>query len=220
MKSFEGFVTALVKLFRHRYGRHLPNDDAGTDDLWLLIQNVSLVPYDADRRVRNAIETWAPWLSADEVEARINFVMNLTTYERWPTAKELGIRLNVTNDERAALGLWWLKPVDMDDDELEAWRKQRKRERQAASRKARGRRTRAQYLADMKAKPKPWEAEGISQRQWQRRKCRGVRSNMSRGLKQINSSTQASHLTTSSVVETQRRIHEVGLAEKPNPSTT
>ena len=27
---------ALLRLFRHRWGNELPDDDAGRDDLWLL----------------------------------------------------------------------------------------------------------------------------------------------------------------------------------------
>ena len=33
---------ALLKLFRRRWGHVLPDDDAGRDDLWLLVTNVSL----------------------------------------------------------------------------------------------------------------------------------------------------------------------------------
>ena len=72
----------FIRLFRHRYGHHLPNDDAGTDDLWLLIQNVSLVPFDWERRVRNTIETWAPWMSADDIEARVYALAHRTTAEQ------------------------------------------------------------------------------------------------------------------------------------------
>ena len=199
----------FTRLFRHRYGRHLPNDDAGTEDLWLLIQNVSLVPFDWERRVRNTIETWAPWMNADQIEDRICALAHRTTAERTPSAEELGIKLNITNDERVALRLWWFKPVDMTDRELDEWRKQRKRDLQAARRKSRGTRTRQQYRADIKARPKPWEVHNISRASWFRLKRQNVRFS----VKQINSKTHASHLVLDSQkAESQRRgCHESGL---------
>ena len=204
----------FIRLFRHRYGRYLPNDDAGTDDLWLLIQNVSLVPFDWERRVRNTIETWAPWMSADDIEARVYALAHRTTAERTPSAEELGVRLNVTNAERVALRLWWFKPADMTDDELVQWRKQRKRDKQASRRRQAGIRTKAQYLAALKAEPKPWEAHNMSRATWFRRKKQGVRL----PVKQINSVTNASDLvSTSPQAESQQGCHEVRLANWPSP---
>jgi len=100
----------LIRLFRHRYGCQLPDDDAGREDLWLLLQNVSLASAGSEKKVRAAIEIWAPWLSEEEARERIEFLGVLTIYERSPTARELGERLGVTNAEREALKLCSLSP--------------------------------------------------------------------------------------------------------------
>ena len=155
----------LIRLFRHRYGHELPDDDAGIEDLWLLLQNVSLAVSGAEKKIRNAIETWAPWLSESDAQARIELLNVLTIYERTPTAAELGERLRVTSAERELLKLWQFKPIDMTDEQLAAHRKRKNNERRKAKR-----RNRAQYLASCLTAKKPWEAEGISRRTWERRR--------------------------------------------------
>jgi hypothetical protein len=161
---------ALIKLFRHRYGHVLPDDDAGRADLWLLLQNVSLAPAGSDKKMRHVIELWAPWLSEDEVKERIEFLSLLTTYERTPTARDLGERLRLTNAERERLKLWPFRPIDATDEEIDKQRKARKRERVAKTRAMKGVRTRAAYLAELASRPRPWEAKGVSRSTWYRQK--------------------------------------------------
>ena len=104
-------------------------------------------------------------------------VNRLTIVERTPTAEQLGARLRVTNAERERLKLWPFKPVDVTDERLAEQRKAKERERAARRRRERGVKPRSAYLAELASKPRPWEAEGISQRTWQRRQkaCREVR---------------------------------------------
>ena len=131
----------LIRLFRHRYGYHLPDDDAGREDLWLLLQNVSLAPAGSDKK------------------------------ERTPTARELGERLGVTNAEREALKLWQFKPVDKTDEELAEQRRIKSRERRKAAREKLGRPSCDVYLAKFESKQRPWEALGIHRRTWERRRA-------------------------------------------------
>jgi len=84
---------ALLRLFRHRWGKELPDDDAGRDDLWLLVTNVSLAAAEPQKKMRHVIEMWAPWMAADEREAYVKHVWGLDIYERTLTAQELGKRL-------------------------------------------------------------------------------------------------------------------------------
>lgn len=58
------------------------------------------------------------------------------------------------------------KPVDMTDEQLVEHRRRKKNER----RRSRRGRTRAEYLAECLSTTKPWEAEGISRRTWERRR--------------------------------------------------
>ena len=77
---------ALVKLFRHRWGYVLPDDDAGRGDLWELVTNVSLAVNSPDKKVKHVIALWAPWMPPDKVEMMDEHVKVLTIYERTPTA--------------------------------------------------------------------------------------------------------------------------------------
>ena len=53
---------ALMKLFRHRYGYQFPDDDAGRDDLFVLVCVVSLAPSATDKKMAHTIDMWAPWM--------------------------------------------------------------------------------------------------------------------------------------------------------------
>jgi hypothetical protein len=158
------------RLFRDRYHSrgyfHFPDDDAGRGDLWLLVLNVSLAIAEPKKKMRHVIETWAPWLNAEEREAYIEHVWGLDFYERLMTAREIGERLGLTNAERERLKLWQFKPIDMTDEELAEYRKRKNNERRRAKRA----RTRVEYLASSLTSTKPWEAEGICRRTWERRR--------------------------------------------------
>ena len=103
---------ALIRFFRHRYGRALPDDDAGRDDLWLLVSNASLAAAEPQKKMHHVIEMWAPWMSAEEGSAYVKHVWCLDRYERINTAEELGRRLRLTNAERETLKLWQFLPID------------------------------------------------------------------------------------------------------------
>jgi hypothetical protein len=160
---------ALLKLFRRRWGHELPDDDAGRDDLWLLVSNVSLAAAEPEKKMRHVIEMWAPWMSAEEQEDYVRHVWGLDLYERTQTAQEIGRRLGLTNAEREALKLWPFRPIDMTSEELAEQAKVRKRERQTRKRRERGVRTQEEYLQQAR-RPKPWIAEGVSSRTWYRRR--------------------------------------------------
>ena len=159
---------ALVKLFRHRWGYVLPQDDAGRDDLWLLVTNVSLAAVEPQKKMRHAIAVWAPWIEPEEAAAYVELVWGLDIYERIPTAQELGRRLRLTNAERLLLKLWPFKPIDATDAELAEQRRARRNERRRAKRG----RTRAEYEAASLTKQRPWQAEGISRGTWYRRRAK------------------------------------------------
>jgi hypothetical protein len=154
---------ALMKLFRHRYGYQFPDDDAGRDDLFVLLCVVSLAPSGSDKKVAHTIEMWAPWMPEWERELYVEHIGRLNIYERMPAAKELGERLNLSNAERERLRLWPIKPVDMTVEQLMEQRKTKERERHRRRRLANGAKPRATTA-------KPWEAEGIPRSAWYRRR--------------------------------------------------
>ena len=79
--------------------------------------------------------------------------------------------MRLLNSEREALRLWTMLPVDMTDEQLAEQRKAKSRARRAEKRRQSGARTREQYLAELKARPKPWVVEGIHRRTWERRRA-------------------------------------------------
>jgi hypothetical protein len=207
---------ALLRLFRHRWGNELPDDDAGRDDLWLLVTNVSLAAAEPKKKMRDVIEVWAPWMSAEEREAYIKHVWGLDIYERTPTALELGKRLGLTNAEREALKLWPFRPIDKTEEEIAEQAKARERERRAHNRRERGVRTREAYLAELASRPQPWIAESISRRTWERRR-KGVSADqrsMSQGESEIIVFKQRTHVASPSMGNLRKEGFHGGVLSK------
>src|SRR5262249_6734019 len=166
-------VGDLTGFIRHRYGPTLPDDDAGRDDLNELLLPVSLRVKSPALVMRNTIETWAPWMTAEEAYSVIQQIERTPPKLRNRTAKDLGQRLNLTNAEREHLRVWTIAPVDMTADQRAAWLRQKKRQRDRLrlqrKRRAAGIRSRTVYLANSLSKQKPWLAEGTSRASWYRR---------------------------------------------------
>jgi hypothetical protein len=209
---------ALLKLFRHRYGHEFPDDDAGRDDLFVLLCVVSLAPSATNKKMAHTIEVWAPWMSADEAEMYVEHINRLNIYERMPAAKILGERLNLTNAERERLRLWPIKPMDMTAEQLAQQAKERERARRAAQRRKRGIRTKEAYLAEFARRPKPWLAEGVSRRTWERRqkRCRNASPEMSQHESETIVSKQRTHLaTTEQGVSQEKGLQGSGATGRP-----
>ena len=202
----------LQRLFQSRYGvRGLPDDDAGRGDLFELVLVTSLAPAAAEKKGLCIIELWAPWMPRGEAEALVNHVWSLDLYERTPTARTLGNRLRVTNAEREQLRLWTIKPFDMTDEQLLEQSKARDRARRERKRRDAGVTSRAAYLSELKAKPKPWLAEGISRRTWFRRKPRSV----ALGSSETIVCKERKQLVPMRLVESQKGYREGVLVERP-----
>lgn len=159
----------LRSLLRARCGHTLPDDDAGREYLWELLLPVSLGAEPA-RKMAHVVEVWARWMGADEARQLIDQINRTPAYLRKPTARELGERLRVTNQERERLKLWTIIPFDMTDAQLKEQRRAKDRARRQRRRRAAGSKPRKAYLAKSLSKKKPWEAQGICRRTWERRR--------------------------------------------------
>jgi hypothetical protein len=84
----------------------------------------------------------------------------------WEDPQILGDSLGLTAEERKMWNITTIRPCDANIHDL---RKKRVRENQRARRRAKGIKSRKQYLAEAKTQLKPWEAEGISRRTYYRR---------------------------------------------------
>jgi hypothetical protein len=164
----------MRRLFEYRYGHALPDDDAGNGDLWPFICNASLAEKEPEKKMKALLEIWAPWMSADKVESYVAHVLGLERYHRVMTAEELGRRLMLANANRQRLKLWQILPTDATSEELEEQRKARRRRNRKAKRRADNVKPREVYLAEMKAKPKPWTVLRMSRATYYRKVRRGV----------------------------------------------
>jgi hypothetical protein len=202
------------KLIIHRYGpAGCPDDDAGRPDLMELLYLASLAPAGAEKKVANLIELYAPWMQPDEAEALIQHLSVTPDYQKLRTAEELGRILHLTNADRERLKLWRIRPFDMTAEQLANQAKDRDRAHRERARRKRGIRTKAAYLAELASRPKPWAAEGISQRTWQRRqkKRRDCETKLSRHESEIIVSKQRTHpSTTEREVDAKRGLQGSG----------
>jgi hypothetical protein len=160
-------------LLRHRYGATLPDDDAGREDLLELLLPVSLQANSPSKAMRNAIQTWAPWMAENETNDLIQKIELTPPKLRYRTPEDLGLRFNVTMAEREQLRLWMIAPVDLTETQLDDRRRVRRRAtdrlRKERARREAGARSRQAYLAASLSLRKPWAKDGISRAQWYRR---------------------------------------------------
>jgi hypothetical protein len=171
----------LNKLFAHRYGSRredymFPDDDAGLEDLKILLHHYALNNPLAMERI---IKLRAPWVAdASNLLAQIDaFPM------KW-RAETLGRHLNLTGVEWKALRLRTIAPVDMTKEERVAHSQALAAQRKKAKRRMSGAQPRAEYESKSLSRTKPWEAEGMSRGTWYRKgretSVSTIRINMSR----------------------------------------
>jgi len=164
------------KLLQFRYGVELPYDDAGIEDLRILL-HVKAQCYAPDRREKallDEISLTAPWLAKDKAE---QIAAKIAANPIKLTADTLGSSkmLNLDWMTREQLRIWQIGAMDAPADYRKQKRRQRDRERKWCKRRAEGRIDRAEYLAAHSAnRTKPWVREGISRRAYYYRKAKGT----------------------------------------------
>jgi hypothetical protein len=152
-------------------------------------------------------------MEAWEVEAYIDDLNLRPLYQRDLNGRQLGVQMHLSNADRERWRVWNIAPFDKTGEEFAELAKIRERERRARKRRENNVRTRDQYLADLRAKPKPWEAEGVSRRTWYRRKHAAL--NVARG----ESETIVNKLQHYLVPPQQRGCHEGVTALTPTIPT-
>jgi hypothetical protein len=158
-------MAELDRLFSTRYGTILPDDDAGRGDLKVMAHHIA--------RLQNPepkIMAWArlrcPWANQIEVCKVITHV--LACPRRW-TADKMAWELGLTMAERSSLHITTIGALDSSVEKRKQLDKLRRREHEAAKRRERGAKPRADYEANSAEQLRPWEALGISRRTWYRR---------------------------------------------------
>jgi hypothetical protein len=158
-------IHALNRIFESRYrGEIFPDDDAGLADLKILIHHYYWGNPIAMPRI---IKMRAPWVDAEAIIEEIN-----ANPRKW-TSVQLGRELNFTGEEWCRLRIRTITPVDMSKADRDKFNRMRANERRLSKRRMDGMVTRAEYLeAHNLSQTKPWEAEGISRKTWERRRKR------------------------------------------------
>jgi hypothetical protein len=188
----------LNKLFGHRYGGgklyQFPDDDSGREDLMILVDHYSSSNPLALLRV---LKARAPWATDADREALFEKASRFP--RRW-TAKALGERLNLREDDRLKLKIRTIGAVDMTPGLRKRLRKIKDKGRKYLARRAANMQTRAEYLAThTTSHDRPWEAEGISRRTWYRRQKVGT------GLSAMKSDGSEGHTCATEQAERPQR---------------
>ena len=173
----------LERIICYRHGTRLDTDDA---DIYLVAVAQTL---------RRIYEKWRGAATTEDVLDRLKVWAERRTIRipddmlrdcaraavqcrSFETADSLAKRLRLKYAERMLLKITTIGACDVDKVGRTRLRKERKRRRDraraAAKRAASGAVQRPQYLALCLSRVRPWEAEGISRRTWERHRRKGT----------------------------------------------
>jgi hypothetical protein len=124
-------ASQLDRLFLHRYGETLPDDETGRAHVWLVSTQLAFISNASDR-IAGFIARRAPWMTEDEVSDTIASAVP----RKW-RADKLGERLQVTIDERRDLALTTIGAVGQTKRQREDARREAHRLREARRRQSR-----------------------------------------------------------------------------------
>lgn len=126
-----------------RYPSHIVTNDAlGRDRLRALLDTIAI--QGNVRKLQNIIAGWAPFLdgaAADHLADRC-----MTAPRRW-SSTELGILFDLTEEERAAIGAWNIRPAGYTDADMERLRRETKAKSSCRSRRRKAKDARAKSKA-------------------------------------------------------------------------
>jgi hypothetical protein len=153
-------IADIEWVLRHRYGPVLPDDDAGREDLVILLNHVAQNRDDPHTKMIHTARVWAPWMAPTEAEELVNQII-LARPRRY-RATTLGRLLNLTKQEHELGNLQTIRPVGVTDADMKEKERDRERERKRSKRRSEGVVPREEYLAQAKSRTEPWMPLGIS----------------------------------------------------------
>jgi len=126
-----------------------------------------------DKLAVEARAEFAPWLPDDAFERIADEAIRLK--RKWKP-DTLARRIGLTYADQQRLGVWrFIGAVDVPKAERTRLAAERKVEARRAKRRAAGVMPRDHYLTKVLSSTRPWEAEGISRRTWERRRAKACR---------------------------------------------
>jgi hypothetical protein len=123
----------LERLFQHRYGRFLPDDDDGRDNIELAAHHIAQLRGEVIEHIVNWARCWAPWISDAEAKQIAERVAAAPTKF---TADRLAWRLGLTVADRTPLKITTIGATDCGKAERAEIRKAKDRDRKRAKRAA------------------------------------------------------------------------------------
>ncbi|WP_156122176.1 hypothetical protein [Aureimonas altamirensis] len=161
----------IEKIIRERHGQFVP-DPEGTDDRDTCLAYVRAAAFSrAGQDLTDWCHRWAPWVRDSEI---LSIEMAARRRKYMMKADGVAGLLRVTMAERDQLSLKTIGACDLariDRMKLVRQRKlERDREAKRDLRKSQGRRDRVSYEAHSLSSTKPWVADGVSRRTWERRR--------------------------------------------------
>jgi hypothetical protein len=163
-------IPELERYLVHRYGPVLPDDDAGRDDLVILLNHVAMNSDDPGGRMLGCIGKFAPWMDAAERLAVTGMILKKP---RRYKAATLGKLLRLTKEEREFLQITTIRAFDATDGDMLEDTKRKDRERKTVKRRSDGVVPRAKYEANSKSKTEPWKALNMSRSTYYRKLAAG-----------------------------------------------
>jgi hypothetical protein len=159
-------IAELNREFSDRCGATMPDDDAGRDDIELMLHHLARRSGDPVPRIAGWLDQRAPWFAGIERATMVERVLaNPLRFKADTVAKRIGL----TAERRARLKIRTIGAIDQTAAERAVARKAQKRKAMQAVRRKSGIKPRAEYLAQSTEKAKPWRVEGVSRRTWYRR---------------------------------------------------
>jgi hypothetical protein len=153
-------IADLQKFFADKYGDTFPNDDAGREDLIVLLHYVAQLG--GTSAMSACAARWAPWLTVVEYTAMIAGIERKPL--RW-SADSLAADIGLNDETRTRLGIRTIGAIDFGKRK----RTKRRKEKNTAKRKAK--RAAERDLRPVSATAaKPWLDVGISRSGWYREK--------------------------------------------------
>jgi hypothetical protein len=162
-------IREIERLIEYRDGV-VPDTDDADRPVWLVAQHMrGISPINLDGRLSQWCSRWAPYFPQEQIKKIADDVLAKPYFF---CADTIGKLLGLKDEERKALGIRTIGAIDRDKKQRESDRAEAKlrrdRERALHQRRQRGVRPRSEYLRKSLSRTKPWEAEGISRRTWER----------------------------------------------------
>lgn len=137
----------------------------------VLAHHLALLPGDPRKRIAQFLDHECRWYGIERFD---NLLEELKTKRKWWKAAALGWHLKLTPQERERCGIVTIEAAGISSEQRAEINREKRKQRAAAKRQAKGSKARAEWLAQHSQKP--WITAGMSRAKWYRQRVRQVRA--------------------------------------------